>query len=285
MTEALSTIDYVANLEKDAPKDVLKIATGMAYAEERKYVSINVPTTLGFEKLEIYHLTDVQWGSVCCQEKRFIEYRDFILAEPYRFTVFGGDMINASTMLSRGLPWDDTMPPIEQVYRFVHVCMPMRHRILGYVGGNHERHTRTTLGKGVGSFIASLLRIPYSEGQQCIDIYFGEWKPFKIDLWHGAGGARTIGAKVKRTTDWAEEVDGDLCLVGHLHSAFVIPLWRRRRDVKGKAIGFKKYYACMSSSFLEFWGTYAEVAGFSPTDVCMARGIIEPTGKFEVTVR
>ena len=99
MTEALSTIDYVANLEKDAPKDVLKIATGMAYAEERKYVSINVPTTLGFEKLEIYHLTDVQWGSVCCQEKRFIEYRDFILAEPYRFTVFGGDMINASTML------------------------------------------------------------------------------------------------------------------------------------------------------------------------------------------
>ena len=285
MTEALSTIDYVANLEKDAPRDILKLTTGMAYAEERKYVSVTVPEVLALDKLEIYHLVDVQWGHVCCQEKRFIEYRDFILAEPYRFTVFGGDMINASTMLSKGLPWDDTMPPIEQVYRFVNVCMPMRHRILGYVGGNHERHTRTTLGKGVGSFIASLLRIPYSEGQQSIDIHFGAWKPFKIDLWHGTGAARTEGAQLMMLVRWAKSTDGDLCLVGHLHGAVVKPLWRRLRNVKGKALGIKKYYACMSSSFLEFWGTYGEIGGFEPTDVCMARCIIEPTGKFEVTVR
>lgn len=285
MTEALSTVEYLSKLTESAPEDVLKIQTGMAYAEERKYVSVQIPEKLGFDRIEIYHLTDVQWGHVCCQENRFIEYRDFILAEPNRFTVFGGDMINAATMLSKGTPWEDNSLPIEQVYRFVQVSMPMRHRVLGYVGGNHERHIRPTMGRSAGSLIASLLRIPYSEGQQSIDIHFGEWKPFKIDLWHGGGAARTDGAQLMMLTRWAKATDGDLCLVAHLHGAVVKPLWRRQRNVKGKALGLKKYYACMSSSFMEFWSTYAEIAGLEPSDVCMARCIVEKNGKFEVTVR
>jgi len=41
----------------------------------------------------------------------------------------------------------------------------------------------------------------------------------------------------------------------------------------------------MSSSFLEYWGTYAEVAGCAPSDTTMWRTILEPSGKWELTIR
>jgi hypothetical protein len=76
-----------------------------------------------------------------------------------------------------------------------------------------------------------------------------------------------------------------LYLVGHLHDCFILPtiVWERipgRNNVKmQKAVG------AMSSSFLNFWGTYAEVSGMSANDVLMVRTILEPNGHFEATIR
>ena len=283
-TEALSTVDYLKSIEGRFPEDILQLGLGMAYAEERKYVSVAVPEELKFGSLEILHLTDVQWGHVCCNQKKFIEHRDWLLSEPNRFALFGGDMIDAATLLSKGTPWENTGPPIEQIYSFCEVVASMRHRILGYVGGNHERHVRPTLGRSAGSFIASFLRIPYSEGQQFIRIQYGAWKPFKINLWHGGGSSQTKGAKAQVLHRFMLQGDAHLYLIGHLHDAMVLPGWRIKDNVKGRAIGLEKYYGAMSSSFIEFFGGYAEVKGLSASDTCMAKVTIWPDGKFRVTI-
>lgn len=285
MTEALSTIDYLTKLREKAPEDVLKLTTSMAYAEERKWVSVHVPEELKFKTLELYHLTDVQWGHVCCNKKMFHEYLNFILAEPNRFVLFGGDMIDAATMLSKGTPWDNTGTPIEQIYDFVQVCMPIRHRIIGYVGGNHERHTRPTLGRGAGSLIATHLGIPYSEGQQFIRIWYGDWKPFKINLWHGRGAARTDGAMMMMLADWMNKGDANLYLVGHLHNGMTRTKYRIKDNVKGKVIGLEKYAGAMSGSFLEFFGGYGEIAGLNPTDVVVTRCTLYPNRQFDTLSR
>lgn len=279
-----STMEFIDALKAKAPKDVVKISLGQRVNEEAKVVSVHIPTT--HKNLELYHLTDVQWGHKTCNGKKFIEYRDWILSRPNRFVVFGGDMIDAATMLSKGTPWENDGNPIEQVMQFVEVALPFRHRILGYVGGNHERHVRPSLGRDAGSLIASYLSIPYSSGQQLVDIHYGDWKPFTVALWHGKGAAQTEGAKAQMIVRYAkDQVNAQLCLVGHLHTPLVIPLWRQVRNYRGKAIGLQKYYACMSSSFLEFWGSYAECMGLTPADTMMARAIIEPNGKFEITLK
>lgn len=279
-----STVEFIDWLRSKAPKDVVKVKLGKRVNEECKVVSITIPET--FKSIELYHLTDVQWGHVTCNTKRFIEYRDWVLAKANRFVVFGGDMIDAATMLTKGTPWENEGPPIEQIIQFVEVVMPMRHRILGYVGGNHERHVRPSLGRDAGSLIASYLSIPYSSGQQHVDIYYGEWNPFEVALWHGRGAARTEGAKLMMMLLWAKSLgSAQLGLVGHLHDPIVKPLWRRVRNFKGQEIGLQKYYACMSSSFLDFWGSYAEAAGLNPADTMMARAIIEPNGRFEITLK
>ena len=286
MTETmqLSTVDYISQLQANAPPDVLTLDLSMAYEEQRKYVCVKIPPDIG-PTIELIMLTDVQWGAMACVKSRYKEYLNWILAVPNRFVFFGGDMINSGTLLSKATPFEDEGHPLGQIYQFCEVTMPIRHRVLGYVGGNHERHTRPTLGRSAGSLIASVLRIPYSDGQQYIDIYYGPWKPFKVTLWHGSGSAQTAGAKMQKLVRFMSEGDSHLYLMGHLHDCMVKPHWRVQRDVKGRKIGLQKYYGCMSSSFMEFWGTYAEAMGLTPTDTVMARCVLEANGHWEVTVR
>lgn len=285
MNDDTSTITFLDELNKKMSPDVLNIKTGMGYGEQRKYVSARIPEELGFKTLELMMLTDVQWGNKCCKKKVFIDYRDWVLSEPNRFVLLGGDMVECSTLLSKGMPFDDDQTPIEQIYDFCNAVAPLRHRILGYVAGNHERHTRPSLGGSAGSFIATHLKIPYSEGQQFIDIYFGKWNPVKNSLWHGGGGSRTKGAKAQVLDRFMSQGDSTFYWTGHLHDCIILPSWRVERNMKGREIGLRKIYGLMSSSFLEFHNSYAEIAAFSPTDTMMTRAIIEPDGHCEVTAK
>lgn len=281
MSTALTTQDFLSWIEGHSPKDVLRLSTGMITGRECKYVSVNVDPKK-YNKLELIHLTDVQFGHVCCRIDRLIEFRDWILSRPNRFVLLGGDLVDAATQFSIASPYENKWKPSEQCWRFVETVLPLRHRILGYVGGNHERRTDKTFGS-LGLFISMLLRVPYSEGKQFIDVHFGENKPFRITLWHGAGSAKTKGAKAQMMERFMQAGDSQLYLVGHLHDAILLWGWREHRD-KG-TIKLQKKACAMSSSFLEYWGTYAEIAGLTPSDLMMARTIVEPNGHWEITMR
>lgn len=258
--------------------------TGMQFGFQHKYVTWKFDPKV-HKSIELLHMTDIQYGNLACQVKRVIEYFDWVLDEPNRFILLGGDLVDAATKLSVGSPWDNTKEPQGQLFDFCELMAPYRHRVLGYVGGNHERRTVPTFGDA-GQLIASILRIPYSGGQQLIDIYYGEHKPFKIHLWHGKGASSTKGAKVMMVQKFIYENPGsNLYLAGHLHDCFILPAVRTERKLGYNMVKMQKYVGGMSSSFLETWGSYAEVLGLSPTDVFMLRTVLEPDGGFEVTVR
>ena len=282
MTTALATTDYLAKLQESAPPDILHLDLGMAYGQQRKYVTVKVPDS--FSTLELSMLTDMQFGHLECRVDRIKEYVDWLLSVPNRFCVLGGDMVDAAHALSVGSPYENACEPKEQVFEFAELLMPLRARILGYVGGNHERRTIKQFGS-LGSLIANLLRIPYSDGKQFIDIYFGKHAPFKVELWHGRGAARTKGARAQMIHQFMQQGEAHLYLCGHLHDAMLLWDWRQVRDHRHGRIRLQKIAGVMSSSFLSYWATYAEVAGLSASDVMMARAIIEPNGHWEVTMK
>ena len=261
--------------------DVHRHTTGMLVQGETKSVTWEFPASL--KRLEIIQITDLQWGHICCNRKRVIEYRDWILAKPTRFMVWTGDNIDAATMQSKGTTWENIGTPQYQLYEFCEVWAPARHRILGYVGGNHERRCLPTFGD-LGITIAALLQIPYSKGKQLIDVKFGKWDAFKINQWHGAGGAQTMGTVAQKLWRFASEGDGDLYLMGHHHKPMIIPFWKERRGRNGKIVATKTF-AATGSSFLEFWGSYGEVSGYAPSDVLMPRAVIGADGSFELTLK
>lgn len=283
---APQTTRFLKDLQANLPHDVVKHTTGMHYGAEAKYVSVHFEPgqvkSLG--TLELLHITDVQFGHVECNYERVIEYRDWVLSKPNRFMLWGGDMIDATNVLAPGSPWENLVDSQSQVYRFVETWAPARHRVLGFVGGNHERRGVRTFGD-LGLILAVLLRIPYSSGKQFVDIHFGEHKPFKVSLWHGRGAARTAGAKMQMLHRFMNEGDSQLYLVGHLHDALTKFDWRLLRRPGQNNIQLKKIGGAMSSSFLSHFNTYAEVAGLTPSDVLMARTILESNGCWELTLR
>ena len=276
-----ATNSYLDRLWKGAPEDVVSLRGGMQYGDELKYVTLTVDPE-EFDRIEILHITDTQYGHLSCNVPVLIEYRDWVLAKSNRFVLFGGDMVDAATAISIASPYENTEEPQGQVYRFVELMMPLRHRVLGYVGGNHERRSAKTFGD-LGHLIATLLKVPYSSGKQFIDINYGEHKPFKISLWHGGSGSKTKGAKMQMLHRFMVQGEAQCYFVGHLHDAMMTFDWRERRD-KGK-IRLEKFAGVMSSSFLEHYGTYAEVAGMAATGTMMWRLVLESNGHWELTAR
>lgn len=281
----LSTQEYLDKLAKMAPKDVLDIQASMRFGDESKYITVNIDAKKKEFKngIEILHLTDVQFGHLACNVPKFIEYRDWVLREPNRFVFFGGDMVDAATALSVASPYENTVDPQCQVYQFCELAMPLRHRVIGYVGGNHERRGSKAFGD-LGHLIATLLKIPYSSGKQFVDINYGLHAPFKNSLWHGGTGSKTKGAKAQMIHRFMQQADSDVYWVGHLHDVLMVGDVRETRNSQG-GVHLQKYCGVMSSSFLEHWGTYAEVMGLPAGDTQMWRLCLEPNGKWMMTLR
>lgn len=274
--------DRLKSLRRLFEENPLPMSSGMHFCEQTKYVRWNASVLK--KPIEIVHITDVQYGHVLCRKDKVIEYRDWVLSEPNRFIVFGGDMIDDGTKLSVGSPWEQEMEPQGQVYSFCEIFAPARHRILGYVGGNHCRRGVPTFGD-LGSLISHLLEIPYSAGRQFIDFNFGKNESFRMDLWHGKGAAQTAGAKMQMLHRFMQSGDSQIYLVGHLHDAMVKFDWRMMRQPNTNQVKLVKIGGAMSSSFLEYFGSYAEVYGLSPNGLMMARIIVEPSGHWEMTLR
>jgi hypothetical protein len=226
--------------------------------------------------LELIQLTDMQFGHKSCKIDRVKQFMDYVLAKPNRYVLMTGDNVDAATVKSPGSPWDNWFEPQSGVYKFCKMIAPIRHRTLGYVGGNHERRGIPAFGD-LGFLIATLLQLPYSNGQQLINVNFGGHKPFKIHLWHGLPRARTKGALAQIIDRFMQQGDSQLYLTGHNHQALVVPVHRMSHNATGD-IRVMKVIGASGTSFLEFWGTYAEVMGFSASDTIMPVTILEPEG-------
>lgn len=265
-----------------------RLRIGHTQDDEVKLVSYDFDDRRRFpdrpERIELSHLTDLQYGNRLFQRERFQRHLEWLLSDPARFVILGGDLIDAATVLSVQSPYENTDEPMRQIAGVVELLRPLAKagRLLGYVGGNHERRTIPTFGD-CGRLIASELQVPYSRGVQLIDIYFGNHQPFKISVWHGTGSARTKGGKAQMLHRFMAQADSHVYLVGHLHDAMVLFDWRQSRV--GRDIKLQKIAGVMSSSFQGYWNSYAEVSALPPSESLMARIIVERNGHWEVTLR
>ena len=256
---------------------------GMVINRQARYVTWDF-TKMGFNTLELLHITDVQYGQKECDVERLHEYLSWVLAEPNRYVFLGGDLVDAGHRSSKGSPGEQIGDPQEEVWEFAKIVAPIRHRVLGYVGGNHERRGIETFGD-LGRTIATLLKVPYSPGKQHIDINFGEHKPFKTSLYHGNGGGQTKGSVANMLYRQMSQGDSQLYLTGHLHQSLIIPESREYRDFSTRQMRNEKTIGGVSSTFLKHYGTYGEVAGFRAGLLMMCMATLEKSGHWQLTLR
>lgn len=248
------------------------------------YVEWKFPNRLKWDCLEILQLTDIQYGSAFCDVAKLDQYLDWILAEPYRYAVLGGDLLeNYNYTKSPGSPYEQMGDPASCMGQLMHKLMPVAHRFLGYVSGNHER--RHSAFSDMTRLMAETLGVPWASGRQHIAVYFGEHKPFKISMHHGTGSARTRGSIVNALERMAKQDDSDLFLMGHLHRPNAFQITRSTWDARNRCMALHDQWAAMGSSFLKHWGSYADTAGHDPGRVSMPLAVLSRDGSWSLSLR
>src|SRR5262249_1903604 len=142
-----TTVTRIPELQASFKKMPLAVRYNMQYDDEIKSVTYVVDPKK-YKTIKLLHITDTQQGSKRCNMKELTKFRDWVLAPEQEnvFILFGGDMGDFGTKLSVGSPFEQIYAPDEAIYKIIDFWAPARHRILGYVGGNHERRTQLTFG-------------------------------------------------------------------------------------------------------------------------------------------
>jgi len=251
--------------------------------EECRRASVIIPNR--WKAPKIFAMGDQQLGHRACDIERLKKDINWVKERPEVLVVLVGDSIDSATRHSKGSPAENDSRPLRQIENFIDLHTPIKDRIIGIVGGNHERRIDAALDEPGGA-LRLLARglspagrpIPYSGGILLLDVY---WRGhlWTFTLAHGAGAAQTAGAKVARLQRNLLLTDSMITISGHLHDEaktsrrFV----KRQKDGTVKVV---KQTSLQIGSYLRWLGSYAETALMPPTGPDMVVIELLPDGKY-----
>ena len=234
---------------------------------ECRRAKVTIPDS--WDKPIIFAKGDEQLGHVTCDEKRVVKDIQWVKRNPQCLVFLLGDTVDAATKTSPGSLRDNNRTPLQQIEAYVDLHKDIADRIIGLVGGNHERRIDKALDEGGGAvrLIAKGLsskehRIPYSGGILLVDV---GWRGhvWTFTLFHGAGGAATPGSKIQRMQRNMLLTDSLITLSGHLHEEAKTSRRYVRRMSDG-SIKIIKHVSLQCGTYMTYLGSYGEIAGMPP---------------------
>lgn len=178
--------------------------------------------TLPGRTIKVWAVADVHIGAKEADIDGFSAFLKRVEKDRDSYLVLCGDLINNGIRCQTSPTdiYNETMPPQAQVDFAAELLMPVADRILGAVGGNHERRTKKAVDVDVMNYIMCLLKIPelYRQNMAFIRINLekGTTKDhYALMLTHG----KTANKK-KQFTQIVEGVDA--CIFAHTHTPDVL---------------------------------------------------------------
>lgn len=266
----------------------VKIEWLFTHGDECRRARVVIPDS--WDKPLIFAKGDEQLGHATCDEARVIKDIDWVEKNPQCLVFLLGDAIDSATKTSPGSIRENTKAPLRQSESYVDLHKRIAKRIIGYVGGNHERRIDKALDEGGGGvrLIARGLssddhKIPYSGGLLMIDVY---WRGhvWTFTLFHGAGAAVTPGSKIQRMQRNMLLTDSMITLSGHLHEEAKTSRRYEKRMPDG-SIKVVKTVSLQCGTYLKYVGSYGEVNGMPPVGPDMIVIELFDDGKYKDTFK
>jgi hypothetical protein len=251
------------------------------YVDEENKDYMMVKFNDDIPKIKVYFLSDIHVGANNFQRDRFIRDIKQIASEPNSYILLGGDMLEWIHKLCKADPDEQYESPNEQVAEFMSLIIPVKHRILGVIEGNHDGpHS-----KGRGSYvnvslariIAEMLQVPFFNMEIVVDLSVGS-EVFTMMAEHGQGnGALKCGNNFRPQVGFFVH----LKVLGHFHAATED---RRKVWVKnsGRGLELKESRTVVNGSYYNSRGGYAQKAKFTPRVLDMVFGIFNQDGSYSV---
>ena len=248
-----------------------------------------------FSVIYLCPLSDFHEGARDADHKESDGYVQWIAEHDNAFTVLNGDMLNCAWKESTPELFEDLITPDQAYDNLVKRLMPIRDKILFITRGGHEYSIFKKVGTDFMARLSHALRpdgvgendhsrdIPYMPDGGMFGIRLGKYK-HTIMCWgyatHGWGGARTIGAKIKKGEDLANIANVDIIILSHdhtqaIHRLNVLDPPRSRINFKRPMHwGIQRKLLINTGGFVRYGG-YIQNKGYTPTDLGTPRIRIE----------
>ena len=211
--------------------------------------------------IKIWAIADVHIGAVECDIQGFQNFlKNTILKDPDSYVLLCGDVISNGIKDSLTNVYEETMSPSCQVEKAVELLSPIKDRILGAVGGNHEARSRKAVD------LDPMYTIMCMMGVQ--DLYRTNFAMLRIILANGNTKSRYAlmlihGKTENKKRQFAYAVEGvDAIISGHTHNGIVEKparlVFTSRNNVMVKPL-----VSLTATSWLTYGG-YAAAALYKP---------------------
>ena len=189
-----------------------------------------------FSKLYLVPLADLHEGARDADHEVSGGYIQWIAEHENAYTVLNADLLNCATKDSSPELFEDLITPDEAYDRLVARLTPIKGKIIMMTRGGHEEAIFRKSGTDYMARLSHALRpdgvpeldhsqdIPYKPDGGMFAIRMcknNHYHIFTGYMTHGWGGARTIGAKVKKSEDLAQVADVDIYILSHDHTAAI----------------------------------------------------------------
>lgn len=231
---------------------------------ETKPIVIRLPE---MDFIEVYPIHDLHYGNECFDSHKWNALVAEILADPHRYVIFIGDLMENALPGSKSNPLTQLHSPLEQREFVTAAFKQLKDRIIGICDGNHEAN-RSTLHAGLYPLYDSAciagIEDKYRSAYAVIDINVGggadghKEDPFRYVLF------ACHKAKDLKSFHSVDALEGfDAFLYGHDHDPREHARAKLYYDRRRRLIRFKSCETINCGSFLTYGG-YGARAGYRP---------------------
>lgn len=177
-----------------------------------------------------------------------------------------GDELETATKTSVGAGvFEQSEIVQEQLEKAVKIYEPLAKEklILGNHIGNHEARVYNHSGANLSKIFAKLLKIAYLGVGAVHNIKVGK-ENYTMYTTHGSSGARLPHTKIANTIKLANMIDVEIYAQGHLHQLSHHTQNYYTVNKKNKKIEESQKHFIITGSYLNHWGSYAQVAAYEP---------------------
>ena len=236
---------------------------------------------------------DIHAGVRSCDFEKFQEDVEEVRRTPNMYAFLGGDMCDFISPDDRrfdvkSLTHENILElndlPLKMARQVIDVLMPIRHKLIFGLEGNHEKTLHDRKNIDITSFICTALKIPNLGYTGICRLNFEtkskHTKNVILYASHGFGSALKFGGKINRLIDCIQAIEADIYWMGHNHGKGVAMADRLYLSSKGAPRVLAHHKVCvLGGTYLRTMhknhSSYAERRGYVPAPIgCMTVKIV-----------
>lgn len=215
---------------------------------------------------EILFWGDIHYGYPTCNIEKARRMLDYAV-EHNIYLMLMGDLLECGLKDSIGdSMYRQKLNPQQQMEDMIEILTPAAEAglIIGMHCGNHEERITKSTSIDITKIMAKMLKVPYL-GYSCWSVLSVNGKRYSLYSTHGTSGSKFKHTKLKAIMDIAAWINSDILAMGHVHSVASEVIIKQRFNPTKKAIVEEQQYVCLTGSYMEWDGSYAQAGNYPIT--------------------